>query len=356
MKHLLVTVLLTATVFAQTPDIILEGFSWPEQVRKEMTVRSSQQAQTIVLHEQQLAYGGYSLVDQNFHENVILPVGSKLNVWRYDLEDESYYLMQTKNGWYWVTTADLYPSQESRGPSFVIENLEWNQKFSYWSADYGDRIAGSRYSLFVDKKLSWIGNGGDFDLSPGAGFSMRYRPDSEIRSQAEQIPMYLVRLALNANKSLFQSDWLRFQWYASGSYYMPIESRFDDTWDVYSKFSWRLPTLLSSNLRLNFTYYGSEPVSKEWEYSEGKVQLLYSYENLPIYIGWVPYTSANWRNTDGWVTHSEAKDNNFVIGVESSKVWFELNFGTYHKKSGMEPEISHEGDERHLSFSVGTKR
>lgn len=263
--------------------------------------------------------------------------------------------MKTQDAWYWVGNAVRGSVQEEEKVNLVTSDFRWSQKFSYWSANYGDRIAGSCYSLYVDKKLSWTVNSGGFDLYSGIGVSMRYRPVADNQSLNYQVPMYLARLALNANKNLFQSNWLKFRCYASGSYYKSVEEQDDDSWEVYSKVSWRSPDFLNSNLRLNFAYFGSEPSSKEWEYGEGKVQLLYSHHNLPVYIGWVPYTSANWQNTVGWITHSEARLDNFVVGLESSQIWLEVNFGTYYKKSGIKPEISHEGDERHLSFSVGTK-
>lgn len=62
-RNLLVVLLLTATIFAQPPDIILDGFSWPEQVRSEMSIRLSSTSTEVVLSQKQLAYEGYSLVD-----------------------------------------------------------------------------------------------------------------------------------------------------------------------------------------------------------------------------------------------------------------------------------------------------
>ncbi len=223
-------------------------------------------------------------------------------------------------------------------------------QYSYWNASYGDRMSGSRLSFYWDNDFDIIIGPVSLTIGGGAGINMRNKPIPEDRTLNEVIPMGNLLIHFNCRTTEFVVG--KFEWYTSSNYFKPFSRQYDDTWDVYSKLSWQLPSF-AKNWRLNFLYYGSESVSHNWEYAEGKIQLLYTWRQWSF--GIEPYISGNWRNNIGWKTESRSNPGNIVISYRSGNQWFEISYGRYHKRSGFEPVISYENDEMNLSLSVGTK-
>jgi hypothetical protein len=342
-------VLLFCTVAtARIPDFVIESFSWPDSVRGDMLRIAGQPFQVISLTRNEQMEQVCDVNSRQVLENATLywrveEDTVKIHLWRIDYDEIKYLVIasEDENFWYWTTRSNSRSARPER--LNVANSFSAKLQYNYWNANYGDRIAGSRVSGYVVDEV----NLGMFSFGIGAGLTMRYKPSQTDRAMNEMMPMYRGLASVNWHFEPQSLLWLSFDWHTSGSYFKPIENQHVDEMEIYSKFSYRIP--FARLFLVNGVYYGSQPSDHNWLYSEGKLQILFTYKKL--WLGIEPYVATKWQN-DSWQTESMSDPGNLVFGGWTNDYWFEISYGRYHKKSG-DPVISQENDEEHLSLTIG---
>jgi hypothetical protein len=219
-----------------------------------------------------------------------------------------------------------------------------------WSADYwrGGYSQISAFKSGIFWQTAWAYNSRkawqSVKWSGQGGLVVRYKP---VGSLFRQLPMLKARVDCNWQPV---PAW-RLEWYSAASYFYSLEhTRSDDFWEVYNKLSHRKIFGLKK-WDLNLTYFGSLASQSDWEYGEGKIQLVY---NFPKFWLGSEISSANWLNDTGWRTQTRSRfPGSFVVGHWGDDYQWQFTIGRYFQESGQSGIIRRQVEEINANLLLG---